>query len=156
MFLNKKKDIDRTKLCSFPSSDLELTKWPWVKVMRHNHIISNLLCEVRISKLQISLHKKDLDWHDFRDWGSDRQMDKIIPVYTPPPKKTLIAWGRIKKIYIENFYFIRCVSHLYVDVYMYILRRKKTYFWIHNFFSFGKKKYHIQPIQFCNLVFYIT
>lgn len=82
-----KKDIDRTKLCSFPSSDLELTKWPWVKVMRHNHIISNLLCEVRISKLQISLHKKDLDWHDFRDWRSDRQMDKIIPVYPPPPPK---------------------------------------------------------------------
>lgn len=52
-------------------------------------------------------------------------MDKIIPVYPPPKKKTLIAWGRIKKIYIENFYFIRCVSHLYVDVYMYILRRKK-------------------------------
>lgn len=87
-----KKDIDRTKLCSFPSSDLELTKWPWVKVMRHNHIISNLLCEVRISKLQISLHKKDLDWHDFRDWRSDRQMDKIIPVY-PPPKKKLWLLG---------------------------------------------------------------
>lgn len=56
-------------------------------------------------------------------------MDKIIPVYPPPPKKkTLIAWGRIKKIYIENFYFIRCVSHLHVDVYMYILKKKKTYF----------------------------